>query len=213
MKSLSAALIALLMSFSVIAFAHGGKDHKKDSSAQTSQDSSHQHVDTAGPSAHIAGHHADTPPLDNFPNLHPLIVHFPIVLLIIAALMQWISLFVFKKELTWVAWSLLILGFIGAYMASGIFHAHTSELPEATQHILEEHEQYASYTQWFAGIALLLQSINLFFMKQKTIINWIVVVLMSLSAGFVALSGHHGAELVHKHGVGAKGNMLEQHHH
>ena len=45
---------------------------------------------------------------------------------------------------------------------------------------------------------------------------WVSLVtagLITASGVFVALAGHHGAELVHKHGVGAKGYMLEQHHH
>ena len=40
--------------------------------------------------------------LDEFDNLHPLVVHFPIVLLLFAALLQGIQLFVLKRNLDWV---------------------------------------------------------------------------------------------------------------
>ena len=203
-------LSLFLLVASVIAFGHDSAKHKK--KADTSRT-------VAGDSAHHA--HSDsamvvmsnTAPLKEFPTLHPLIVHIPIVFLLMSAVMQVVSLFLFKKELAWTAWSILLIGFLGAYASSTWFHAHTTELSPETQHILEEHEAYAAYTQWMAGVALLIQSINLFFLKRKMWLNSIVAILVIAAAVFVALAGHHGAELVHKHGIDAKGYRLEQHHH
>src|SRR3546814_960624 len=104
-------------------------------------------TDVAGAST---GGHA-TASWDDFPNLHPMVVHFPIVLLMLAALLQLASFFVFKKELGIITLAVLILGFIGAYAASKFFHANTHGLPEHIQMILEEHEWFASATIWLSG--------------------------------------------------------------
>lgn len=199
---------AILFSCSVVAFAHDGKKHNQHKdSLHHAADSTMMHRD--GTTAHFE----PQPALTSFPTLHPLVVHIPIMMLIIAALVQLFSLFVFKRELTWTAWLMLLVGFVGAYASSTWFHAHTGALPPATQHLLEEHEQYADLTVWVSGAAVVLQSVNLFFLKRRMWANLLVTLLLVASAVFVALAGHHGAELVHKHGVGAKGYLLEQHHH
>lgn len=211
-------LTCMLLLTGSLLFAHNGKKHGKakiDSSQAVAPASQHQHGGHDSTAMQVAmspdGDHQHG--LSEFPTLHPLVVHFPIVLLIIAALLQWVGLLVYKKEITIVAWALLLLGFIGAYASSTWFHAHTSQLAPAIQAVLEEHEKYASYTQWLSGIALLVQSVNLFFLKRNVWITASMAILMTAAAFFVAYTGHHGAELVHKHGVGAKGYLLEQHHH
>lgn len=132
-------------------------------------------------------------PLEEFPTLHPLVVHIPIIFLMMAAAMSIVSLFLFKRELTWTAYVVLLIGFVGAYASSNWFHAHTASLPHVTQQLLEEHENYADYTIWASGIALLVQSVNLIFFKRKFLLNVIVTVLLIASAVLVAIAGHHGA--------------------
>ena len=195
----------LLLFITTSALAHDSSKHKK--KADTT---AHAHVQADSASAIIS---ANTPPLNEFPTLHPLVVHIPIMLLMLAAVVQLVSLFLFKRELSWTAWAMLLIGFVGAYASSNWFHAHASNLPPATQALLEEHELYADYTIWLSGAALVVHSINLFFLKRKLWLSIIAAGLITASAVVVAIAGHHGAELVHKHGVGAKGIMLEQHHH
>ncbi|MDQ6480573.1 DUF2231 domain-containing protein [Dyadobacter sp. LHD-138] len=215
---ISALLTCMLLLIGASLFAHNGKDHgkhKPDFIQAVSSPSRHKHGihDSTAMQAAMSTDGAHQHGLNEFPTLHPLVVHFPIVLLIMAALLQWVGLFVYKKEITIIAWVVLLFGFIGAYASSTWFHPHTSELAAAVQAVLEEHEKYASYTQWLSGIALLIQSVNLFFLKRNVWVNISVAIAMSAAAFFVAYTGHHGAELVHKYGVGAKGYLLEQHHH
>lgn len=185
---------------------------------------SHQHNDPKDTGHHLAADTVTIPPVNTtqnvqpeplatFPTLHPLVVHIPIMLLILAALIQWISFLVYKKELRWTAWALLLIGFIGAYASSNWFHPHTVTLPTHTQLLLTQHELYAGYTIWASGVALLLQSLHLFIFKGKTWISLVTAILITISAVFVAISAHHGAELVHKHGVGPQGKWLEPHQH
>jgi uncharacterized membrane protein len=202
-------LCILLLLSGIASLAHDTSKHKK--KVDTAHHASMDGVQHAHDSTIVKMQTME--PLQEFPTLHPLVVHIPIIFLMMAAAMSFVSLFLFKRELTWTAYVVLLIGFIGAYASSNWFHAHTTLLPPVTQQLLEEHESYADYTIWASGIALLLQSVNLFFLKRKFLVNVIVAVLLIASAVFVAIAGHHGAELVHKHGVGAKGHMLEQHHH
>ena len=201
-------LCILLLLAGTVSLAHDSAKHKRkvDTAHHAAMDSvQHAHDNTIVKMQTMK-------PLREFPTLHPLVVHIPIIFLMIAAAMSTVSLFLFKRELTWTAYVVLLIGFVGAYASSNWFHAHTISLPPVTQQLLEEHENYADYTIWASGIAMLLQSVNLFLLKRKFMVNVIVTVLLITSAVFVAIAGHHGAELVHKHGVGAKGNMLEKHH-
>lgn len=104
MKQLIIVFACLVLS--VAAFSHGGKKHKKDST-KAPMDSTMK----MGEQEHIQGdtvHHHDegmtldeskvTADLDDFPTLHPLIVHFAIVLILVAAGIQLLNLYFMKKK-------------------------------------------------------------------------------------------------------------------
>lgn len=115
-------LICLIFTY-LLSFGHEGYDYKKkkqdsttvattDQSYQELNDESHGQSDNHREQAHkIKSIKAD---LEDFPTLHPLVVHFPIVLLLLAALSQIAGLFVFNNELSWVTLFLIASGFIGA---------------------------------------------------------------------------------------------------
>src|SRR5258705_3361697 len=58
--------------------------------------------------------HQQMEAVNAFPNYHPLIVHFPIVLLLLAAVFQLLSFFYSPKQLNIVTLILLILGVVSA---------------------------------------------------------------------------------------------------
>lgn len=164
-----------LLSFS--ANAHGEEGHKKDNESQEQiqndsmgEASSIQvHIEDAG---HVHGepdtHHADAivkekASFESFPTLHPMVVHFPIVLLLFAALFQIISFFVFKEQLSWVTLGLATAGLLGAYVAGRYVHPHTNGLSETAAWVLDKHEWFADYTLWSAFFAVVLKSISHFF--------------------------------------------------
>ena len=144
-----------------------------------------------------------------FPTLHPLVVHFPIVLVILAAAFQVISLIVFRREMSWAVIGLSLLGAVGAWAASNIFHPHTAGLSENAQRLLTEHELYAEYTIWLAAAGFAVKVISNFALRRKWWSEAIVTLLLAGAAIAVGLAGHHGAELVHKEGIGPQGNFLE----
>lgn len=148
-----------------------------------------------------------------FPTYHPLIVHFPIVLIIMAAVFQLVSLVVFRNEMSWAVVFLSLFGVVGAYLASNVFHPHTTALGENAQRLLTEHELYADITFWLATAGFLAKVISNFVLKRPWWSETVVTALLIGSAIAVSLAGHHGAELVHKEGVGPKGAFLETHDH
>jgi len=145
----------------------------------------------------------------NFPNYHPLVVHFPIVLLIFAAFLQFLAHW--RKELNLSVLILLVCGTAGAWLAADIFDAHplTKALsPEALQ-VFRTHHQFSDYTTWLATAGLLLKTCTFFVNKRKQLLEFVVLVVLVGSAITVSVAGHYGSYLVHIEGVGPKGNLLK----
>lgn len=150
--------------------------------------------------------------VDEFPTLHPLVVHFPIMLLLLAAVLQIIAFFVFQREIGWVVLGMAFFGVIGAYLSSNVFHPHTAGLDENAQRLLTEHEWYASLTFWLGLIGTLAKGVSTFF-RRPWWSEAVSLVLLLAAATAVSIAGHHGAELVHKEGIGPRGDFLEMHDH
>lgn len=199
------------------AFAHDPEKHKKPEESEKPTDTVAHVEDTLTAAiAHGTEHQHEEmhstiveAKLSDFPSLHPLLVHFPIVLLLLAFLTQLLALFVWNKEFSLLTGILLLGGFVGAYLVSTFFHPHTGELSEAAQQVLDLHDRYAEYTVWASGIALLLKAASHFFLKRKLWMEVLVVVAIAGAAWSVSHAGHYGATLVHLHGVGPQGNHLE----
>ncbi|MDA1029140.1 MAG: hypothetical protein O3B41_08835 [Bacteroidetes bacterium] len=140
------------------------------------------------------------------PNLHPLVVHFPIALLFIAALMDTIGL-MFKNEPMWrnSAFLLYVLGTLGAV---GAFYAGKAAgdsvfLATEANALLTDHADMAKYTVYFFGGYALLRII-FFFAKMETRTG-IRAIMYFLGIGGLALvwaTADRGGQLVFKYGVG-----------
>lgn len=129
-----------------------------------------------------------------FPNFHPLIVHFPIVLIVLAFLFHLLSYFV-----TWDIHHLnlwvLFGGFISACISAFIIHPHVGDISEIQKEILEEHEWLSYITIGLSGIA------SVFYWKTKNEqYGWkriLLTIILGIATLFISLSGHHGAQLTH----------------
>ncbi len=149
---------------------------------------------------------------DEFPNYHPLVVHFPIVLLIFAAVFQILSFFMYRKEFGVAVLIMILVGAISAWLASNVFHAHPKDLAERASEIFETHELMAQLTFWFALAALVAKTISHFVIKRKWWSEAIVFLFLLAASITVSIAGHHGSELVHIEGVGPQGKYLEHKH-
>ncbi len=147
--------------------------------------------------------------LSDFSNLHPLVVHIPIVLLLVAVCTQVASFFVWKKQLDWISFLVLAGATIGAFLAGEVFHPDPINLTSAARQVMDTHDSWADYTIWSSVLATLLKGLDLFWLRAKwlTIVTTVVLVF---SAVAVSVASHYGATLVYIHGVGVQGNYVEE---
>ena len=146
----------------------------------------------------------------DFPSLHPLAVHFPIVFILIAALFQ--AVVTWKGDWNQIRWATLLImagAFFSGLAAATIFHAHPSaDAPKAAMEMFEGHEKYAQFTLWTSGITLLLKAIGFVFKINRRSYDVLVLIAAFSALVFVSITGHHGASLTHIAGVGPMGRYL-----
>ena len=105
---------------------------------------------------------------------------------------------------------LLVCGTAGAWLAADIFDAHPVKngLSDEARQIFHIHHQFSDYTTWLATAALVLKTFTFIVKKRKTLLEFVVLVVLTASAVTVSVAGHYGSYLVHVEGVGPKGNLL-----
>ncbi|TYZ07211.1 hypothetical protein FY528_15450 [Hymenobacter lutimineralis] len=148
----------------------------------------------------------------DFPNLHPLVVHLPIVLLLLSAGLQALNVYKDWPPVKWITIGVMAGGFLGALAASTVFHAMPTGLAPRAAAVFEAHEKFAGYTLWLSGITLLLAGIGTFFKIQRRAYEILVLVSAVATAGVLSVAGHRGAQLVYVEGVGPQGRLLDKSH-
>ncbi|MDX5418660.1 MAG: hypothetical protein LPK09_05540 [Hymenobacteraceae bacterium] len=205
--------------------AHGNEKHGKSKTEKTektetlaieqdtAQTAQLQTVTTEEHTAHQQNPSTVHASLADFPNRHPLIVHFPIVLLLVAAAVALCNIIFLRKELDWVVTIATLIGFATAFVATKYAHPHTTGLTEHAQLVLDQHDLYADWTVYLGGIALAAQLVSQFLFKGRRWSVLVTALILTGAAYAVAMAGHYGAQLVHIEGVGPQGRYLETEHH
>ncbi|NGP75510.1 hypothetical protein G3570_02620 [Balneolaceae bacterium YR4-1] len=147
------------------------------------------------------------------PNIHPIIVHFPIALIFMAVLMDLLNLFLpdkrwddLKSTILYGAGTLaaLISYYTGTLAGDSVF------LPSEAQSVLNSHSEWAWWTIWFfvAYLALRLIFHRLDIIDQ---FKFRVIILLTVLPGLFMLyeTGEHGAEMVFGYGVGT-GQLIQK---
>lgn len=190
--------------FATYTYAH--EEHHKPHKTDTLKQSAPVTADSLGASSETVSYPEQT----GYSTLHPLVVHFPIVLLIVAALLQIIGSFYSKANWDYITLVLLAGGVAGAYLSGSFFHPHTEGLPSHVAEILERHELFASLTLYASVVALILKITGMFILKsRKRMVEIITAFILLFSAVSVSLAGHWGAYLTHVEGVGPQGKFIE----
>lgn len=155
------------------------------------------------------------PPLPSWDGLHPLVVHFPIALLLVAPLFILLGVVLSRgRPFLWAALLLMTIGTAGTFFAVSTGEA-AGKLAERTPQInavLEHHENLAERTRaGFAALTAIFAAIlvlpALFRRRPRRLLTVVLplVFLLVYGAGVVLLvnTAHNGGRLVHELGVQA----------
>ena len=143
---------------------------------------------------------------DYMSNIHPLIIHFPIVLLIFAVIADFFANLLKKynwlQPATITLYTFGALGTIAAYF-SGKQAADIVNFPPPSYPVISEHADLALYTMLFFGIYAL---IRLFLrwkgFDQKSLVAWGLFFIAAGGLFLIKATADHGGELVYRFGVG-----------
>ena len=141
------------------------------------------------------------------PNLHPLMVHFPIAILIAATLADLAGVIWPRPWLKKAVLGLFIFGvpmLLLTYL-SGKQAIDVVEVPLKGQMVASQHANWALNTLIFYGIYLVVRLALNFtgYAKRK----WVAIILLLAGLagiGFMAKTADLGGQLVYQHGVGVQ---------
>ncbi len=142
-------------------------------------------------------------------HIHPMIVHFPIALLIIGFLSDIIGLFFKKDFFSRTGFYLLILGTLGvaaAYVTGNLAGDGIAEAGTLKQ-ALETHEDAAALSLWLMVIAAVVRIGLVMLKKYSGIFKWLAFILFFAGVLSIARTGYYGGELVFKHAAGIQFNL------
>jgi uncharacterized membrane protein len=138
--------------------------------------------------------------------LHPVIVHFPIALLLVGSIAELVSLFWKQPGIRQFALGTIALGtfgIVGAYLSGGVAEEAIESLP-GIHGALETHEDLAFVAMW-TWIGLFSLRLLLTFRGWLNSGLFVVYVALCLAGGaLVGITGYYGGELVYTHGAGVQ---------
>lgn len=156
------------------------------------------------------------PPIPSWDGLHPLIIHFPIALLLVAPLLVLIGVFLPNKGRSFLiaAFVLMLLGTVASFIAvsTGVSAGELAERVANVESVLENHEELAETTRTVFSALTVIFGVMLFApmifkkdLSSKIVIPLNLAFLIFYGAGVVLLinTAHEGGRLVHEFGVRA----------
>jgi uncharacterized membrane protein len=147
--------------------------------------------------------------MDFLSQLHPKVVHYPIALFVIYALLETIGVLFKKDFFSKSAYLILFLGTLGAIAAvltgnsaADVIHQLNKSKIIIPYSAVSEHSDYANFTIWFFSGLLVLRT---FVVLKKNFLGAIriaFVILSFIGVFLVYKTGELGGRLVYKYGAG-----------
>jgi uncharacterized membrane protein len=150
----------------------------------------------------VAGHLLEMPGWRNLQNSHPLVVHFPIALLVTAALVYWLGWLARRETWAWTGLWMLVLGALGAVVAvwTGLGAGESVMIaPRVRDNILIYHK-YCMLTAAALSVLLSLWAGLVRPMPYRGRIAFLL--LMAVMAGILAKGADYGGWMVFGYNAG-----------
>jgi uncharacterized membrane protein len=131
-------------------------------------------------------------------HLHPMVVHFPIAIIMVGFLADLASL-IFKKEkcLSTMGLYLEMLGVLAAIVAFGTGHFLTGDTLEGAGHLGEMHELFATLTLCTIIVAAFFRILIVYLKKDETYLKYVAMGIFFLAFVFVGITGFFGGMVVY----------------
>jgi uncharacterized membrane protein len=133
-------------------------------------------------------------------HIHPMIVHFPVALIITGFLTSVLSLS-FKKLtfLAKIADFLMVLGTFAAFAGYFSGEFFTAEMQGAAGELKENHELFAKITMFVMLAATVIRLYFSYLKKDETKFKWLVFCLYGIAMITVGITGYLGGTLVYNY--------------
>ncbi len=136
------------------------------------------------------------------PNVHPMLVHFPIALWVVAGLFLFLGTVRQREDLFTTGRWLLYLGALGAAaaVATGLWAADAIGHDSPGHELVHVHRDLMLAASGLGlGATILAVALR---NSQRALVKWGITALVLASVGVLTLGADRGAALVFRHGVG-----------
>ena len=149
------------------------------------------------------------------PDLHSIVIHFPIALLATAVLSHFLSLFLTSR--TWVRRMTVVLYLLGEALAvaayfTGLEAVEAGLIPASAVGVLHDHADSAFVAVWLFGLLAPACLVSIWVPTLRRLRSGVILFLLALIGSlFLLETTEQGAELVYRFGVGtAPAQKVEQ---
>ena len=135
--------------------------------------------------------------------LHPMIVHFPIAIIMIGFLFDLSSLFISREKcLSSMGLYLEVIGMFAAIAAFGSGYFLTSPMEGDAGIMREQHQLFATLTLISIILATFFRLLLVYQKKEESYLKYAAMSLFLLAFVFVIITGHLGGLLVYENMIG-----------